>query len=189
MQNISLKPTVAVGMLGLLLSLCLCNGWLLFHSLKQTEAIAKINTARTAQTASAGEHIPSIEGVSLADGTSAKFTAKSSNKTALLVFREGCHFCAANWKNWDALFGPSGLGTDVVFVTSDKKLSKSYLDSHPLLQQKKVLLGVSEATLDSLRLGATPQTICIQNDTIKQDWTGVLSEEDIKKIRLTLSQS
>jgi hypothetical protein len=100
--------------------------------------IAKINAQRALPAASAGEKVPLIQGVSLKDGHPAKVDPETSSRLALLFFREGCHFCAANWKNWDGLFGDNSLNVDVVFVTSDKTLSQSYRELHPLLQQESV---------------------------------------------------
>jgi hypothetical protein len=188
-ENISVRPMFAMGVVGLVVGLGFCDGWLLIHSMKQDAVIAKINAERQVRTALQGEKIIGIEGFSLKDGHPTKIDLGPSSRVALLVFREGCHFCAANWKNWEGLFETGSLDMNVILITADKSLSQSYLDSHPLLRQKEVVLGVSPAVLDSLNLEGTPQTIFVVDGKIMQNWIGVLSEEDLKNIKQTVSRS
>jgi hypothetical protein len=190
MESFSVKPITGLSVLGLLLGLGICDVWLLIHVQKQNAMIVSFSAPQLPPLPSLGEKVSSIVGFALKDGQPLQLTPENTTpRFALLVFREGCPFCEANWRNWDSTFGPEGSNVDVVLVTTDKALSQSYKDAHPLLQKKQVVLGVSPYTLKSLKLAATPETVYVVDGKVKRDWVGVLSERNIKEIITATSHS
>lgn len=193
MENVSLKPSITFAGLGLILGLVICDVFLLVHSFHQNAVITGFADSQAASRAATlpaqGQSLPTIMGVSLKTGRNSALTSAGSPRIALLIFRESCHFCTANWKNWDKLFGKGGLDLPVVMVTADKTISQSYRDKHPMLNSGTVIVGVDAATLLSLRLGATPQTIYLVDGKINHDWAGVLSSEEMKEIMKSMSKS
>jgi hypothetical protein len=182
MGDFIVRPRTALAVIGLLLSLATCDIYLLIHSRKQQAVLATIADQQALALPPKGALVPPLKGKSLKDGSPAKLLPVPASPIALLVFSESCAFCRANWKHWDQLFGEGGIPVNVVMVTPDKTLTQPYLSSHPLLQQKQVILGVDARLLDSVKMGMTPQTILIADGQIKKDWAGVLSDDDMKDI-------
>jgi hypothetical protein len=187
MENISLKPSVVLAALVLGCGLAICDVSLLIRSLHQGKIIDGIARQQAATLPTKGQALPMLSGVALKSGQGFAVLPKASPPFALLIFREGCHYCEANWKNWDKLFGQDGVGIPVILATADKTLSQSYRDKHELLNNQPVMLGIDPATLASLKLGATPQTVYVVDGKVHEDWVGVLANEDMKEIKKTMS--
>jgi len=81
--------------------------------------------------------IPPIAGTSLDDRKPVKLPPLPTSQVALLIliFSESCHFCKANWNNWDKLFDSSSSPAKIVMVTADKKLSTTYQASSTVTAQ------------------------------------------------------
>jgi hypothetical protein len=187
MENISLKPSVVFSSLVLFCSLAICDAVLLVYSLQQGKVIDGIARREAATLPSKGQALPVLSGVALNTGRPLAMLPKASPPFALLIFREGCGYCELNWKNWDKLYGQDGIGLPVIFATADKKISQAYRDKHGLLNRRLVILGVDPATLTSLKLGATPQTVYVVGGKVRQDWAGVLESDDIKEVKKVMS--
>lgn len=187
MENISLKPSVVLAGLVLGCGLAICDVFLLVHSLHQGKIIDGIARQQAATLPTKGQALPMLSGVALKTGQEFAVLPKASPPFALLIFREGCGYCEANWKNWDKLFGQDGLGLPVILATADKTISQPYKNKHGLLNNLPVILGVDPATLASLKLGATPQTVYVVGGKVSQDWVGVLANEDMKEIKKVMS--
>jgi hypothetical protein len=187
MENISLKPSVVFAGLALFCSLAVCDAVLLVHSLQQGKVIDGISRREAATLPSKGQALPALSGVALNTGRDFAILPKASPPFVLLIFREGCGYCALNWKNWDKLFGQGDIDLPVFFATSDKTISQAYRDKHGLLNRRPVILGVDPAMLASLKLGATPQTIYVVGGKVSQDWAGVLASDDMKEIKKVMS--
>lgn len=183
MANISLKSSVVFVGIGLILGLAVCDGFLLFHSLQQRAIITGFADKQAAMMPSNGEQVPIIKGIGLKDGEEFKIWPDHSPPFALLVFREGCEYCEANWKNWDRLFGQGDFDRPVVMVTADKTISQPYIDRHPMLRSRFVITGVDPAFLASLRFDLTPETIYIVEGKVNHDWAGVLTSDDMSEIK------
>ena len=187
MENISLKPSVVLAALVLGCGLAICDVSLLIHSLHQGKAIDSIARQQAATLPAKGQALPLLKGVALNNGQDLAVLPQTSPPFALLIFRESCGYCELNWKNWDALFGQGGIGLPVILATADKKISQAYRDKHKLLNTRPVILGVDPATLTSLKLGATPQTVYVVGGKVSQDWVGVLVSEDTNEIKKVMS--
>jgi hypothetical protein len=184
-QNVSLKPSTIWTGLALLVCLAACDGWLLAHSLKQSTVIAAFVKHQATTLPSLGDAVPNLKGVTMS-GAPIDLKASESRPLVLLIFREACHFCEANWKNWDQLFGQANSGVSVVLATGDKVLSQSYRSKHPMLNSRQVILGVNDTVLSSIKMGATPQTIYVVDAKVRHDWAGVLDATGMKEIRTTI---
>jgi hypothetical protein len=187
MENISLKPSVVLAALVLGCGLAICDVSLLIHSLRQGKVIDGIARREAAILPTTGQALPMLSGVALKTGQRFAVLPSGSPPFALLIFREGCGYCELNWKNWDKLYGQDGLGLPAVLATADKTISQPYRDKHRLLNNLPVILGIDPATLASLKLGATPQTVYVVGGKVSQDWVGVLANEDIKEIKKVMS--
>jgi hypothetical protein len=187
MEVISLKPSVVFTGLALFAALALCDVSLLVHSLHQSTELAGFARQQAATLPSKGQPLPLLKGTALQNGKDFAVLPAGSPPFALLIFREGCGYCEANWKNWDKLFGQDGLGLPVIMATADKTLSQPYKDKHGLLNSHSVILGVDPVVLASLKLGATPQTVYIVGGKVQEDWAGVLANDDMKEIKKAMS--
>jgi len=185
MENVSLKPSVAIASLVLICGLVACDALLMVHSFHQSAVINSFSAKQTAMLPSQGAVLPPITGVGL-NGKEFGVLPAHTPRFALLIFRQTCHFCEANWKNWDSLFTQDRLDLPVVMVTADKTIEQPYLVKHPMLEHRFVVAGVDVSTLASLKLNLTPQTIYVVDGKISHDWPGVLSPDDINEISKTM---
>lgn len=188
MGTIAVRKSYVYAFLALLGCFVISDAWLLVHSLRLNAVIAKAADQQAISLPSRGELLPTLVGVSLRTTQPYAVYPGASPPFALLVFREGCHYCEANWKNWDKLFGKGGVDIPVVLVTADKSISQPYRDQHPMLNEKHVILSADPNALASLKLNFTPQTIYVVGGKINKNWSGVLREEEMGDIKKSMSK-
>lgn len=185
MDNISLKPSVALAGLGLILSLVACDAFLMVHSFHQSAVINGFADKQAAMLPPQGAPLPLIKGVGLSGKEFGVLPAQTP-RFALLVFRQTCGYCEINWKNWDSLFAQSNLDLPVIIVTADKTISQPYIAKHPLVRSRFLIAGIDTSTIQSLKLDVTPQTIYVVDGKVSHDWAGVLTADDISEIKKTM---
>jgi hypothetical protein len=181
-EPVLIRPRFLIAGASLLLGLTACDLWLAVHSLRQRATIQQL-VGNPIEGAKDGDQLPVLSGTKLGTQKQWSVLPASSSALAVLVFRESCHYCDANWKNWDQVFARSGSVIPVVFVTEDKSLSATYLAEHPLLSRATVLLGVPEH-IGSVQTSVTPQTIIVSpRGKVDHDWVGVLAATDLTAIK------
>ena len=100
----------------------------------------------------------------------------------VLVFREACVYCEANWKKWDTLVGGPSNSVPAVFISSDKTVSDAYRQKHPLLDKRISVIAMNPDVMSSMKLDATPQTLLVVRGVVKQAWLGVLSDSRLQEV-------
>jgi hypothetical protein len=189
MQRITLPYPTAIGGLVLILALSVSDG-LLTHSVRRQKlALDSFASNQTQVTipAATGETLPTLAGRRLTTGENFSVIPVSTKAMVVLVFRESCHFCEANWKNWETLFGNGSNTVPVVFLSGDTAVSSSYRQKHPLLDKHISVIGMNPDLMSSLNLDATPETLLVVKGKVKQDWVGVLSDKRVKEIQQALA--
>jgi hypothetical protein len=192
MQSITLSYPAAIGGLVLVLALSASDVWLT-HSVRRQKSALDSFASREAQTPApstplaTGEILPTLAGRSLTTGENFSVIPVSTKVMVVLVFRESCHFCEANWKNWETLFGNGSNTVPVVFLSGDTAVSSSYRQKHPLLDKHISVIGMNPDVMSSLNLDATPETLLVVKGKVKQDWVGVLSDKRVKEIQQALA--
>jgi hypothetical protein len=189
MQDVVLKPSVAIAGIALIFGLTAGDIWMVVRSARQSAIIETFANQQSVGLPKQGQLLPTLSGYNLMIGQEGAVIPAKSPPFALLIFRESCHFCEENWKNWEKLFGENG-STDipVVLISSDKNISDVYRQKHPMLNKNTVLLGANAEILASIKLGLTPQTIYVTDGKIAHDWPGVLASEDMNEITETVSR-
>src|SRR6185437_1459942 len=98
MKNITVNvPIVYVGLL-LLFGLAVCDVSLLVRAFHQR---TMMETAVSGQLPAEGQVLPTLRGFAEKSGNPIEINAGEAPHFALLVFREGCHYCNDNWDSWD----------------------------------------------------------------------------------------
>jgi hypothetical protein len=188
LKSISLsRELVIIGLL-LIVGLTSSDVWLTSRVFLQRSQIERIVNGEGVSTPFTNTALPTLSGHRLGSDQGYSVYPAGTASLTLLVFRESCPYCEANWKNWDALFADNKLPTSVVLISADQNLSDSYISKHPLLKHQLVILGADPKVLSSLKLTATPQTVYLANGNVKKDWLGVLSSEKLNEIRNIVGQ-
>jgi hypothetical protein len=188
LKSINLSRELVIGGLLLIVGLTSSDVWLTSRILLQKNQIQRLVNGEGNSTPFIDAALPELSGHRLGSDVGYSIIPAGSASLTLLVFRESCPYCEANWKNWDALFADNRLHTSVLLLSADQTLSDSYISKHPLLKRQLVLLGADPKLLSSLKLTATPQTIYLVNGKVRKDWLGILPAEKLGEIRNIVGQ-
>jgi hypothetical protein len=169
-------------------ALAASNAALAYNCYRQGAMLDEISTRQKMGAVRDGQTISTLVGTRMSTGQKWVVNADASH-IAVLVFREGCHYCDQNWKNWDQLFASSHEHLPPIFITQDKQISEVYKKLHPLLQKSTVLLDVDPASISPLNPGLTPQTLYVSEGRVKHDWLGVLDKADVEQASKVFSIS
>jgi hypothetical protein len=129
-----------------------------------------------------GQLVPLVQGVSLKTKRPLAVKLGKSHRMVLLVFSQNCKFSQDNWSNWEKLFSHTHPGVQTYMITSDDLLPAAYLERHALLQKLDVLINVDPEVLQAFNVESTPQTIYIVDGTVRRDWIGVLSKQNVAEL-------
>jgi len=186
-QDSAVKPSTVYVLLALVVGFAVSDALLLvrLHRLN-AEIASTVQVRKAATTPAIGQPVPQIQGTSLKDKQPSAVDPTSSPRLLLLVFRSGCHYCQANWENWDKLFGGSQQKLPVYMLTAEDALPTDFVDKHPLLKGVNVLTGVDQEIFQDLNSKTTPQTILVVDGKVAKVWEGVLSKQDVRNINQQL---
>jgi hypothetical protein len=87
------------------MALLICDVILVVHSLQQSRIISQIADREASIVPSKGEPVPRLEGTDSVTGKRLELTTSTAPTFALFIYRESCHYCQANWINWERLLG------------------------------------------------------------------------------------
>ncbi len=121
LKSITLSRQLAISGLLLIAGLTISDIWLTSRVLLQRNQIQRLVNGEGESTPFTDAALPLLSGHRLGSDQRYSVIPAGTASLTLLVFRESCPYCEANWKNWDALFRDNKLPTSVVLLSATRR--------------------------------------------------------------------